>query len=161
MAAEYLILITGRELRGRLMGHDVYRAIEFDILPMNPNGSVASPPHPVEGHLLALLRSHLNGGVFLFSHGWDLTRRLQAQWETQQEDQDKGRWEVVCRVVSEYAPHAHGRTGRRQIFLEQVSTISSLPDIFIDCENRFVQNRLIDASVKQDVSVCISRSSFA
>lgn len=93
---EYIVLITGRELRGRLMGQDVYRANEFEILPLNPNVSVAHPPHPVEGHLLALLKSHLNGGEFLFSYGWDLTRRLQVQWQSQEEARERGLWEMVC-----------------------------------------------------------------
>jgi hypothetical protein len=77
------------------MGQDVYRATEFEILPLNPNVSVTHPPHPVEGHLLALLRSHLNGGVFLFSYGWDLTRRLQTQWESQELAKERGLWEMV------------------------------------------------------------------
>jgi len=93
-------VLTGREIRGRLKGHDVYRATDFEILPLNPNVSIHNPPHPVEGHLLALVRSHLYGGFFLFSYGWDLTRRLQAQWETQEEDEDRGFWEVVSIVFS-------------------------------------------------------------
>jgi hypothetical protein len=76
--------MTGREQRGRLMGHEVYRATDFDILPLNPNISVHYPPHPVEGHLLALVRSHLNGSFLLFSYGWDITTRLQAQWARQE-----------------------------------------------------------------------------
>ncbi|KAJ7596640.1 SacI homology domain-containing protein [Mycena floridula] len=91
--SEYLVVMTGRELRGRLMGHDVYRATEFDILPLNPNVSTYNPPHPVEAHLLSLLRSHLYGGVFLFSYGYDLTRRLQAQWADS--DTTRGLWEVA------------------------------------------------------------------
>ncbi|KAF9073776.1 SacI homology domain-containing protein [Rhodocollybia butyracea] len=93
--SEYLVIITGRELKGRLAGHDIFRASDFDILPLNPNVTLSSPPHPVEAHLLALLRSHLQGGHFLFSYGWDMTRRLQAQWETQHADSSKGFWEVA------------------------------------------------------------------
>lgn len=77
------------------MGHDIYRAIDFEILPLNHNVSVHHPPHPVEGHLLALVRSHLDGGNFLFGYGCDLTRRLQAQWESAEKDAYKGLWEVV------------------------------------------------------------------
>ncbi len=95
-SAEYVIIITGREPRGRIAGQDVYRATDFDMLPLNPNISVQHPPHPVEGHLLALLRSHLYGGVFLFSYGWDLTRRLQLQWNHREHDANKASWEVVC-----------------------------------------------------------------
>lgn len=90
-----MVTITGRESRGRIAGHDIYKASEFDVLPLNPNISIHHPPHPVEGHLLALLKSHLASGTFLFSYGWDLTRRLQAQWETRVEDEHKPFWQTV------------------------------------------------------------------
>ncbi|KIK71360.1 hypothetical protein GYMLUDRAFT_148807 [Collybiopsis luxurians FD-317 M1] len=93
--SEYIIIITGREPIGRLSGHDIFRATDFDILPLNPNVPVLNPPHPVEAHLLALLRSHLKSGNFLFSYTWDMTRRLQAQWESQNTDSNKGLWEVA------------------------------------------------------------------
>lgn len=82
------------------MGHDIYRAADFDILPLNPNISVQNPPHPVEGHFLALVKSHLQGGNFLFSYEWDLTRRLQAQWESREKNADEAFWEVVCHLRS-------------------------------------------------------------
>ncbi|KAI0728565.1 SacI homology domain-containing protein [Fomitopsis betulina] len=93
--SEYIIVITGRELRGRLMAQNIYRATDYEILPLNPDISVSSPPHPVEGHLLALVKSHLSSGNFLFSYAWDLTRRLQAQWASLKEDGDKPLWEVA------------------------------------------------------------------
>ncbi|KAJ4476661.1 SacI homology domain-containing protein [Lentinula aciculospora] len=93
--SEYIVIITGREPKGRLCGQDIFRASDFDILPLNPNANVLNPPHPVEGYFLALLRSHLQSGSFLFSYGWDLTRRLQAQWESQNLDSSKGVWEVA------------------------------------------------------------------
>jgi len=77
------------------MGHEIYRATEFDILPLKPDISVHHPPHPVEAHLLALVRSHLNGGNFIFAYGWDVTRRLQAQWESQDKAAQKHLWEMV------------------------------------------------------------------
>ncbi|PSR80730.1 hypothetical protein PHLCEN_2v6646 [Hermanssonia centrifuga] len=95
MMSEYIIIITGRELRGRFMSNNVYRATDYDILPLNPDVSVQNPPNTAEAHLLALVRSHLYGGQFLFSYGWDLTRRLQAQWETLQEDAGKALWDVA------------------------------------------------------------------
>ena len=97
MIAEYVIIITGRELRGRIMGQNVYRATDYDILPLNPDVIVSSPPNLAEAHLLHLVRSHLYGGNFLFSYAWDLTRRLQAQWQSIQEDTGKALWEVVRR----------------------------------------------------------------
>ncbi|KAK7058336.1 Phosphoinositide phosphatase sac1 [Paramarasmius palmivorus] len=93
--SEYVVIITGRESLGNVMGHDIYRASDFDILPLNPNVNVYNPPHPVEAHLLALLRSHLNGGVFIFSYGWDMTRRLQAQHASQEKDMDRALWEAA------------------------------------------------------------------
>ncbi|CAK5279942.1 unnamed protein product [Mycena citricolor] len=93
--SDYVIVITGREFKGRLLGHDVYRATDFDLLPMSPNLNTHNAPHPVEAHLLGLIRSHLHGGVFLFSYDWDLTRRLQAQWETRTSDENKAFWETV------------------------------------------------------------------
>lgn len=98
--AEYLIVLTGRERRGRLMGQEVYRATDFDILPLKTDISVLYPPHPVEGHLLALVRSHLNAGFFLFSYGWDVTTRLQAQWVAQESTQRQALWEAACHTFS-------------------------------------------------------------
>ena len=81
------------------MGHDIYQATDFDFLPLravSPN----NPPHPVEAHLLALVRSHLHGGNFLFSYTWDLTRRAQIQWDNREEDVSKAFWQVVRKLLS-------------------------------------------------------------
>lgn len=93
--SEYLIVITGRELRGHLLGHPIYRAVDFDILPVRPGLSVAKPSHPVETHLLALVRSHLNSGLFLYSYVFDITRRLQAQYVAREGDERKPMWETA------------------------------------------------------------------
>jgi phosphatidylinositol 4-phosphatase len=95
LAAEYIIIITGREQIGRYLGHPVYKATGFDILPLSANVSVQDPPHPVEGHLLSLVRSHLKTGSFIFSYGADLTRRLQAQHDSREKDEGKALWEIV------------------------------------------------------------------
>ncbi|CAL1696347.1 unnamed protein product [Somion occarium] len=95
VASEYIIILTGRELKGQFMGHNIYRATDFDILPLNPDVSTTNPPHLVEAHLLALVRTHLYAGYFLFSYGWDLTRRLQVQWSSHQQDEGKAMWEVA------------------------------------------------------------------
>ncbi|PPQ66105.1 hypothetical protein CVT26_010906 [Gymnopilus dilepis] len=92
--SEYVIVLTGRTLQGHFMGHDIYRATEFDILPLAPVSAYV-PPHAVEAHLLGLVRSHLNGGNFLFSYTYDLTRRMQVQWETREADSTRALWEVV------------------------------------------------------------------
>lgn len=82
------------------MGHDVYRGVDYDILPLNPNINVQAPPHPVETHLLALVSNHLHGGNFLFSYTWDVTRRLQAQWLFRDKEVQKALWEIVrCTIL--------------------------------------------------------------
>lgn len=64
-------------------------------MPLNPDVSVQNPSHRVEAYLLALVKSHLNGGSFFFSHTWDLSRRLQVQWLSEKADAGKAMWEVV------------------------------------------------------------------
>lgn len=81
------------------MGHDVYRAADFDILPLNPNISAQNAPHPVERHLLALVRSHLLGGHFLFSYGWDLSTRLQTQCSERDNSHESPLWEQVNGII--------------------------------------------------------------
>ncbi|KAG9314554.1 putative phosphoinositide phosphatase [Chiua virens] len=117
--SEYVIVLTGREHRARFMGHDVYRAAEFDVLPLNPNVFAQSAPHPVEGHLLALVRSHLSAGHFLFSYEWDLSTRLQAQWSDRNSNREMPLWEQA-------------------------------DDRFF--WNKFLQSRLIDTDIAQDLS---------
>lgn len=110
--ADYIIVITGRELRGHIMRQNIYRATEYDILPLNPDVSVHTPPNAVETHLLALVRSHLQGGSFYFSYAWDITRRLQAQWTTIQQDGDKALWEIVSSSLASVASVLTMGTGR-------------------------------------------------
>jgi phosphatidylinositol 4-phosphatase len=93
--AEYLIVITDSERFGGISTNDILHAKEFDIIPLNPDVSVQNPSHPVEAYLLALVKSHLNGGSFFFSHTWDLSRRLQVQWLSEKADAGKAMWEVV------------------------------------------------------------------
>jgi hypothetical protein len=76
------------------MGHDIFRATEFDILPLAAI-SASVPPHPVEARLVNLVRSHFAGGNFLFSYTWDLTRRLQIQLPLAESESGKAFWEVV------------------------------------------------------------------
>lgn len=114
ITAEYIILLTGRELIGRILGENIYRATEFDILPLNPDVSVQNSPNAVEAHLLHLVRSHLEGGLFLLSYSWDLTRRLQAQWAGLENDRDKVLWEVV-RILLVVRAHTLKNTLRQTI----------------------------------------------
>jgi hypothetical protein len=49
----------------------------------------------VETHLIALVRSHLNSGLFLYSYAFDVTRRLQAQYVARESDEMKPMWETA------------------------------------------------------------------
>lgn len=89
--ADYIIVMTGRDVRAELLGHQICRATKFQMLPLNPN--VSYEQYPAENYLMSLLSKHLTDGMFWFSHTWDLTRRLQAQWNTS--DEGKALWEVV------------------------------------------------------------------
>lgn len=102
------------------MGNNVYRSTDYDILPLNPDVSVSNPPNAAETHLLALVRSHLYGGYFLYSYGWDLTRRLQAQWGAIQEDAGRALWEVVSNAQCCVPQRSHKiqNAGRRPLLLE-------------------------------------------
>lgn len=93
--SEYLIVITDQERFGGISTNDVWHAKEFEIMALNPNVSVQNTSHPVEAYLLALVKSHLNGGSFFFSHTWDLSRRLQVQWRSEETDAGKAMWEVA------------------------------------------------------------------
>ena len=105
LPAEYLILITNRERFGEITNNDIFNANEFEIMPLNPDVSVQNPSHPVEAYLLALVKSHLNGGSFFFSYTWDLTRRLQVQWLEEKADAGKALWEAVGIVANCVAGH--------------------------------------------------------
>ena len=88
-------MISSRELVCSLLGHDIYRATKFDVLPMNPD--VEPEVIPFEYHMLGLLRNHLANGLFWFSYTWDLTRRLQAQWS--ENSDGKLLWELVINQI--------------------------------------------------------------
>ncbi|KAG8945759.1 hypothetical protein FRC04_000525 [Tulasnella sp. 424] len=74
--ADVLVLITSAKSRGKLLGHPVYLASSFLLLPVTPEGKDLTP---TDGKLLSLIWKHLADGKFWFSYEWDLTRRLQAQ----------------------------------------------------------------------------------
>ncbi|KZO96288.1 inositol/phosphatidylinositol phosphatase [Calocera viscosa TUFC12733] len=80
--ADFLIVIINRARHGRLIGSEIYLATDFKVLPIPSTANSAQLlDHPVEKKLLTLVKSHLDSGRFWFSYGWDLTRRLQAQWD--------------------------------------------------------------------------------
>lgn len=127
------------------MGHDIYRATEFDLLPLNPNVSAHNPPHAVEAHLLALVRSHFYGGNFLFSYTWDLTRRLQAQSEKHENEAGKSLWEVVSSV--RWPLYQSLTTFRPTIAFFGIGVFicqNLILNLHRSTWNRFIQTRLID-----------------
>ena len=89
--ADYIIIVTGRDFKNEFLGHDIYRATRFQMLPLNPN--VNYEHYPAESYLMNLLSKHLVEGTFWFSYTWDMTRRLQAQWDSS--DEGKALWETV------------------------------------------------------------------
>ncbi|KIY51304.1 hypothetical protein FISHEDRAFT_64308 [Fistulina hepatica ATCC 64428] len=91
--SEYVIVITAREPKGTILGNAVYRATQFELLPLNPAVNLSSPLHPVESHLLGLVRSHLDSGSFWLSYTGDLSTRLQVQWEQAVEREKLRLWE--------------------------------------------------------------------
>ena len=90
--AEYLILITKRELKGQILGHDIYRATGYELLPLQ---SQTTPSQITERYLLSLIKTSLNSSLLWFSYDWDLTRRLQAQYVARPGDVGKAFWESV------------------------------------------------------------------
>lgn len=112
-------------------------------------------------HLLALVHSHLQGGNFLFSYEWDITRRLQAQSE---DDEDSILWKKVrgyriplSHTLEAYTnPPIHRRTSDSSgIGMCQINHVFEL---HLDSRCRYVQTRLIDASrrsYQNDVCVII------
>ncbi|KAH8120657.1 SacI homology domain-containing protein [Phellopilus nigrolimitatus] len=88
---DYIVVMTGREYKGELLGHEIFRATKFQMLPMNPD--IEPELYPAEHYLMGLLKRHLDDGLFWFSYTWDLTRRLQAQWS--ESGDGKSLWEVA------------------------------------------------------------------
>ena len=91
LLADYVVVLTSRSLRGNLLGHEIYRAEKFELLPVNPD--VKSELHPAEHYLSGILQKHFAENLFWVSYSWDLTRRMQAQYK----DGGDGKylWEVV------------------------------------------------------------------
>lgn len=71
----YLLVITRARQVGSLTGHVVYVMEAFDLLPMRARTATDVD----EQQYLALVRAHLHGGQFYFSHTLDLTNSLQRQ----------------------------------------------------------------------------------
>jgi hypothetical protein len=94
--ADFLILITDSELKGHFVGHEIYRATQYKVLPIAPHLSTTHLlNHPIEKRLLALVHSHLYSAIFHYSYTYDLTRRMQAQWAARGEDAKKAPWEAA------------------------------------------------------------------
>ena len=92
--AEYLIVITEREPRGRIDGHTIYLATDFRLFPISSPTAVHPSGQASERYLLSVVERHLLSGLFWFSYGWDITTRLQAQASVNREG--KPMWELVC-----------------------------------------------------------------
>jgi hypothetical protein len=132
--------------------------VDFDILPLDPGISVSKPSHPAETHLLALVRTHLNCGQFLYGYDFDITRRLQAQYVARQKDEDMPIWEVVGVVLSRYATSVSSSALRSMTGFSGISEAGSPKTHakLIIVPFRFLQSRLMDISISDlnnDVSL--------
>jgi hypothetical protein len=147
------------------LGHPVYRAVDFDILPLDPGISVSKPSHPVETHLLALVRTHLNHGQFLYSYEFDVTRRLQAQYVARQKDEDMPMWGTVSVILSKYPAFVSSSALRPMTGSSGISEAWS-PKMHVELiivPYRFLQSRFIDISisdVNNDVSLERAQTRF-
>jgi len=102
------------------MGHDIYQATDFQVLPIDNNSQARE--HPAERHLIALIHAHLAGGMFWFSYTWDITRRLQAHAVSAGADAGRALWETVWTFPRHFLPVCSPLSpGRRPFLLEQVS----------------------------------------
>lgn len=90
MAVDLVVLITSAKLRGKLLGHPVYLASRFLILPLTTREDL----NPVEGQLISLVYKHLEDGKFWFSYETDITRNLQSQSKVVS-NPDVAMWETV------------------------------------------------------------------
>lgn len=89
LAADFLIVITSRTPSCRLLGHTIYAANDYRLLPLSPLSTTSAIlDHPVERELVSLVEQGLRGGKLWFSYGWDLTNSLQRQHESLVE----GKW---------------------------------------------------------------------
>jgi hypothetical protein len=139
--------------------------VDFDILPLDPGISVSKPSHPVETHLLALVRTHLNHGQFLYSYEFDVTRRLQAQYVARQKDEDMPMWGTVSVILSKYPAFVSSSALRPMTGSSGISEAWS-PKMHVELiivPYRFLQSRFIDISisdVNNDVSLERAQTRF-
>lgn len=72
---KYVIIITKVESVGRLKGHQIYKIVSTDILPLRER-QISDPDEDV---FLALLKNFLHTGTMYFSYSADLTNSFQRQ----------------------------------------------------------------------------------
>ncbi|CCA67182.1 probable SAC1-recessive suppressor of secretory defect [Serendipita indica DSM 11827] len=94
--SDFLVLITDRKSKGKLLGKDIYQATDYKVLPIASGASVSQIlGHPIEKQLLGLIHSHLFSATFIFSYEWDVTRRMQAQLIAANDDAAKAPWQAA------------------------------------------------------------------
>ncbi|KAI7860681.1 SacI homology domain-containing protein [Circinella umbellata] len=89
-AGEYMIVITGFERVGSLNGKDdILRATTFQILPLPHNLSRLSEQQiDEEQTYVHLLQDHLRQNTFYYSYTYDLTRSIQRQHQSNNNNTD-------------------------------------------------------------------------
>lgn len=123
---DYLLVITSRTPSCRLLGHPIYMANDFRLLPLSPLSTTSTIlDHPVERELVSLVEQGLRGGKLWFSYGWDLTNSLQRQYESLVE----GKWRTR-NDASEMSGNEALRTPLREniIFQGSESPLGVAPD---------------------------------
>jgi len=103
----------------------------------------------MEIHLLALVRSHLNSGHFLYSCEFDVTRRLQAQYVARENDESKPMWEMVRIALPWNTSNFSSSTLRRMTGSSGISEtgLQRTHVKLIAVSFRFLQSRLVDVSI--------------
>ncbi|KAK4231699.1 phosphoinositide phosphatase SAC1 [Podospora fimiseda] len=82
---KYIIVITKAQPVGRLRGHQIYKVVSTDILPLRER----QVHDPDEDRFLALLKGFIKPGPMYFSYSLDLTNSFQRQ---AQHDADSPLW---------------------------------------------------------------------
>jgi len=74
----YLIVITGRTQVARLRDRSIWQLTKYRIIPFSTSAKMSAQQQQDEERYLSMISTILNTGKFYFSHGMDITRRLQS-----------------------------------------------------------------------------------
>lgn len=96
LSGPYILVVTGAEPVGKLLGHDIYRVTDVRILPFAADLSGLSAPRQQDEQLyLSMLRTFLKSRHLYFSYTMDLTSSLQEQSNWTPEHQRSPIWRTA------------------------------------------------------------------